>query len=102
MENAIQYALEPKVDPCTIRITAAEDGSALTITVEDNGIGMEPDFLERMLQGQVRTRDKGIGLKNIEERIKLAYGDAHGIQVESSYGHGTKVSVILPLRPEGE
>lgn len=99
VENAIHYALEPSVDPCMIRIYSETDAAAdrLTIVVEDHGPGMRPEHLERVLRGEVQTRGKGIGLKNIDERIKLSFGDVYGIRIESELGAGTKVMVDLPL-----
>ncbi|MNI68858.1 hypothetical protein D3C73_1245750 [compost metagenome] len=57
---------------------------------------MIPELLEQVRSGEVLTQGKGIGLKNIEERIIIAFGDAYGIQVDSELGKGTKVSIYLP------
>ncbi|MNC78269.1 hypothetical protein D3C75_1304370 [compost metagenome] len=61
---------------------------------------MEADFLKRLLNGEVETRGTGIGLLNIRDRVRLAFGEEYGIYVESTVGFGTKVSVLLPFPQE--
>jgi two-component system sensor histidine kinase YesM len=97
LENAIHYGLEPMVEPCLITIKAFEEQGRLVLAVEDQGPGMEPSRLEQVRRGEHQPKGKGIGLKNIEERIKLAFGDAYGIHIDSEPGKGTRVYVYLPL-----
>ncbi|MNJ56677.1 Sensor histidine kinase YehU [compost metagenome] len=104
LENAIHYALEPKIDTCHIRIVvaaAAERNGGLDIRVEDDGPGMTPEFLTNLRQGRVQTRGKGIGLSNIEDRIKLTFGHEWGIRIESEPGARTAIHVRIPYR-QGE
>ncbi|AEI43090.1 cache domain-containing sensor histidine kinase [Paenibacillus mucilaginosus] len=101
LENAIQYGLEPKIGPCTIRVYAEAVEDKLFLVVEDNGAGMEEEYVQRLLQGAVQTRGTGIGLLNIRERIQLTFGEPYGIEVESRKGAGTRVKVLLPLQQEG-
>lgn len=96
VENAINYGLEQMIDTCTIKIHAYAEHELLFITVEDNGPGMEEQFVAQLLSGEVKTKGSGLGLKNIEDRIKLLYGDAYGLQVESEPNGGTTVKLILP------
>ncbi|MBA4493779.1 sensor histidine kinase [Paenactinomyces guangxiensis] len=96
LENAIHYALEPMVSPCKITIRAEDTPKNLMLIVEDNGPGMDPGFLEKVQQGEVRSKGNGVGLKNIDERIKLAFGEPYGIRLSSEPGRGTSVSVVLP------
>lgn len=100
LENAIQYGLEPQIEPCTIRIYAQERGDRLAIIVEDQGPGMDEPYLRKVLSGEVETRGSGIGLKNIQDRMKLAFGESYGMLLESTVGSGTKVMVMLPLTQE--
>jgi two-component system sensor histidine kinase YesM len=101
LENAIHYALEPMIEPCTIRITAIEEQERIVLVVEDNGPGMSKDKLEQVRKGEFRAEGKGIGMKNIEERIVIAFGDPYGIHIESEQGKGTKVFIYLPYQLEG-
>jgi two-component system sensor histidine kinase YesM len=96
LENAIQYALEPGVDGCHIAIRAYETADAFCVAVEDDGPGMPRDTLARLRQGALRTRRQGIGLLNIDERIKIAFGDAWGLEVDSEPGRGARVVLRLP------
>ncbi|MFK7693281.1 sensor histidine kinase [Paenibacillus sp. HJGM_3] len=101
LENAIHYALEPTIDPCHITIRGREESDFLLLTVEDTGAGMAPDTLERLRSGQLQTKGKGIGLLNIDERIKLAFGEQYGIRIESEPGQGTRITIALPRGTEG-
>jgi two-component system sensor histidine kinase YesM len=96
VENAIHYALEPRVEPCRIAIIAREKDGALFLRVEDDGPGMTPDFLELLRNGQVTTRRQGIGLTNIQERIELTFGAPWGIELHSESGTGTSIHVCFP------
>ncbi|WP_138751153.1 sensor histidine kinase [Paenibacillus sinopodophylli] len=96
VENAINYGLEQMIDTCMIKIGAYTKDNWLFITVADNGPGMEQSFVAQLLSGQVKTKGSGLGLKNIEDRIKLLYGEAYGLSVESDPNGGTCVKLMLP------
>lgn len=101
LENAIQYALEPKLEPCTIRLYARREDKGIRLTVEDNGPGMDEQLLDKLRNGEIHTRGKGIGLMNIDERIKLSFGEEYGLSITSHPGQGTKIGVLLPGDREG-
>ncbi|KZE71535.1 two-component sensor histidine kinase [Paenibacillus polymyxa] len=96
VENAIHYALEPRIEPCRITIVVRESEGALFLRVEDDGPGMTPDFLEKLRSGQITTRGRGIGLANIQERINLTFGTHWGIELHSESGTGTSIHVCIP------
>ncbi|WP_160720729.1 sensor histidine kinase [Bacillus sp. USDA818B3_A] len=96
VENAIHYALENMVDVCKIRIYSDLYQDRFQLIVEDNGPGMEPAFLEKLRKGEVKTRGQGIGLSNINERIKLSFGNDYGVKIESEPNNGTKIIIVLP------
>lgn len=96
VENAIHYALEPSIDPCRIRIRARAEGDKVIIEVEDDGPGMTQEFLEQLHEGRIQTRGQGIGLSNIQERIRLTFGDEGGMVMSSKPGSGTVVSISIP------
>jgi two-component system sensor histidine kinase YesM len=88
-----------------IRITGRRLGDRIELKIIDNGIGMRPETLQKMLTNTIHT-DR-YGLKNVEERIKLRYGTDFGIHIASIYGAGTTVQIILPvdnaeIREDGE
>jgi two-component system sensor histidine kinase YesM len=96
LENSIHYALEVMLEPCRIRIRTDRRPGCLVLIVEDNGPGMDPLLLKQVRTGEAETRGSGIGLKNIEERIVLAFGEGSGIEIYSEPGEGTTVCVIIP------
>lgn len=100
LENAIQYALEPAIGICRINIDAQGDGDTLTIVVEDNGPGMANDTLERLRSGKLEAKGKGIGLLNIDDRIKIAFGHRYGLRIDGESGKGTRISIDLPYGSE--
>lgn len=97
IENAIRYALEPQIEPCIITVAGVTDGSSLELTVSDTGPGMTPDFIRALKQGGVKTRGEGIGLANIDERIRLVFGQEWGADIESEPGRGTWIHVRIPF-----
>ncbi|MBP1975869.1 sensor histidine kinase [Cohnella thailandensis] len=78
-----------------IRLTGKRLGDRIELKVIDNGIGMRPDTLRAMRSGS--PDPTGYGLRNVEERIKLRYGNDYGIRIGSHYGAGTTVQLILPI-----
>ncbi|MEC3606747.1 cache domain-containing sensor histidine kinase [Bacillus glycinifermentans] len=97
-ENAITYCLEPVIEPCRIAIKAFAKDGFVYLTVKDNGPGMDENFLEQANDGLVQTRGKGIGLQNIDERIKLMFGEDYGLNISSEKSKGTKITIKIPFR----
>ena len=100
VENALYHGIKNKRGKGMIRVTGREEGEDLVFVVEDDGIGMMPEELERMrglISGEVTEEDPhGFGIANVASRIRLHYGEAYGITAESTYGSGSKVSVRIP------
>ncbi|MCY8565173.1 sensor histidine kinase [Bacillus sonorensis] len=97
-ENAITYCLEPVLDPCRISIKAWKSGGFAYLTVKDNGPGMDEDFLDKAKKGLVQTRGKGIGLQNIDERMKLMFGGGYGLHISSQKNKGTEITIKIPFQ----
>jgi two-component system sensor histidine kinase YesM len=101
VENAIRYALEPNIEPCTISVSIVRDGDTLDLMVSDNGPGMTGEFIRDLQQGRIPTRGEGIGLANITDRVQLVFGQEWGAEIESTPGEGTTIHVRIPyLRGE--
>ncbi|MCX5016305.1 histidine kinase [Streptomyces sp. NBC_00555] len=96
VENAVKHGLEDSPEECRITITARDAGAEAVITVEDNGIGMDPALLRRILAGEHAGSSSGIGLPNVDERIRQVYGDDYGPVIETGIGAGLKVTVRIP------
>ncbi len=95
VENAVRHGLESKDGLGRITIIAEDAGAECRISVEDDGLGMEPEHLRRILAGDVSATG-GVGLANVDERLRQVYGDEYGLVVETGPGAGTKVNVRLP------
>ncbi|MGO0062447.1 histidine kinase [Brevibacillus fluminis] len=104
VENAIYHGIEQMADPGFIRIRAAVIGERILFQVSDNGLGMRPDVCAQILQGEHQSKGgSGVGVKNIHERIRLYYGEAYGVSIESEEEMGTVVSIWIPfIEPKGE
>ncbi|HVB26845.1 MAG TPA: histidine kinase, partial [Mycobacteriales bacterium] len=101
VENAIRHGLEGTDRPGLVEITIQDEDSVVLITVEDDGAGMEPAGLRQLLEGEA-TDAPGVGLRNVDERLRAVYGDDYGLVVETAVGAGTKVSLRVPKsRPGG-
>lgn len=92
VENTFKHAWFG--ESIAIVITGKRQGNNIELKVIDNGIGMRPKTANRLLIGP--SQSGGYGVKNVNERIKLRYGDQYGIRIASIYGGGTTVQIILP------
>lgn len=93
VENAVRHGLENREAPGTISITALERGPECWISVEDDGVGNEPDIIRRSLSGEPGDH---VGLANVDERLRRAFGNDHGLVVETAPNAGTKVTMRVP------
>ncbi|MFH5185002.1 sensor histidine kinase [Paenibacillus sp. TAB 01] len=107
VENAIQHGIEPKVQGGCIQIglRAGQRGghAVLHIQVKDNGEGMTDEEAARLTDRlstvrSLRTTGSGIGLTNIQSRIKLYYGDEGELTWSSRRGQGTEINLYLPYK----
>lgn len=96
VENSINYGLENTLGICRITVKAVPDSDCLNITVIDNGPGIPDELLKKLAQGEVKPKGSGIGLQNIDHRIKLIFGEEFGLSVTSELGVGTKVLIRIP------
>ncbi len=105
VENAILHGIEPVGEESTIYIKGWEEGSEVIIEVSDTGRGMTDEETERLklkLQGIAEVsggRGNGIGLKNVHDRIHMAFGEKYGLNIYAKLGCFTKVAINLPKNP---
>lgn len=95
VENAVRHGLEGKQGPGRITINAEDAGAECVISVDDDGVGMDPARMRAVLAGDAAA-EAGIGLANVDERLRQVYGDAHGLTVETAEGAGMRVSLRVP------
>ena len=96
IENAIYHGLNRMIDEGFIEIRIYEDGDDVVFTVEDNGVGMTKEQCDRILHREVKGQTGGIGIKNVNDRVKIYFGEQYGITIESELDEGTKVSIRMP------
>ena len=103
VENAVRHGLSSKPGLGTVTIVAHDAGAECLITVEDDGVGMNPDVLVQPLDNTDPSGEVGqhLGLANVDERLRAAFGDAFGLVVETAPRAGTRVSMRVPkFRPD--
>ena len=97
-ENAVYHGMEGMYGDGEIEIRAYEKDGLLYIDVTDNGEGMTQDQIDHLMQGDVVSskRGSGIGVRNVNERLKYCFGKEYGIQVFSEIDEGTTVRICIP------
>lgn len=95
VENAVKHGLEGAVTSSRITISALDAGSEAEVVIEDDGIGMDPERLRHILRGE-GGKSTGVGLLNVDERLRQVYGDDYGLVIETGIGAGMRITVRLP------
>jgi two-component system sensor histidine kinase YesM len=101
VENAVMYGVEKTIDGCTIEIHSFQQNDKVYLTITDDGPGMSQDILKKVISDIENDRNgvsktRGIGLYNVNARIKYAFGEEYGLNIQSEEGKGTCVTLILP------
>ena len=94
VENAVRHGLEAKEGPGHITIAAHDSGAFAEVTIEDDGVGMDPVQLQSVLAGH--TDGDHVGLRNVDSRLRQVYGDDHGLIIETAPGEGTLITMRVP------
>ena len=104
VENAIYHGMEFMDGDGEIDVKVFKEDDSLYFKITDNGLGMSEDMVETLLSKDFVSSKKGsgIGVKNVNERIKLYFGSEYGLKVESEPDEGTKITIHLPAVVYGE
>ena len=95
VENAIHHGIEEKTDGRgKISVRGWKEDNCVWFMVEDNGVGMEQKVADKILT----MESKGYGVRNVDERIRLCYGEKYAMKVESVVGKGTKMTIHFPAK----
>ncbi len=95
IENVLEHAIYNRNAPVNILVSAKEEAGRIVFKIVDDGIGMKGDILKSVLSGEGSVKN-GYGIKNVDERIKLQYGNDYGLSVFSKLGIGTTITVVIP------
>ncbi|OME96729.1 MULTISPECIES: sensor histidine kinase [Paenibacillus] len=96
VENALEHAMSE--EPLHIRIVAYQEEGTIVMKVIDNGVGMSEETISKILG--YKDQSGGYGIRNVNERIKLQFGESFGVTMESELGLGTTVRIVIPLYRE--
>lgn len=94
VENAVRHGIESVERGGSLSITAYDEGALTIVTIEDDGVGMDPQRLAHALAGELSGVH--IGLRNVDTRLRETYGDAFGLVVHTAPGAGTLITVRVP------
>ena len=98
IENAIYHGINQLQEKGEIRITASIEDDNILFRIMDNGYGIKPKVLKDILHQESKgEHNMGVGLKNVNERIKLCYGTEYGLEIDSELDVGTTVTICIPL-----
>ena len=97
VENAVIHGISPKPEGGTVHIVINRVGNELLLQVDDDGVGFDPGAVDGASAADERP---SIGLRNVDERLRMLYGDAYRLTMESTPGQGTRVILRIPLPPQ--
>ena len=101
IENAINHGLDLLVEEGRITVQVCQDGEDILFFVQDNGVGMSEEQLRTILQHDPKDRT-GIGIKNVNDRLKIYFGKQYGLHISSELDVGTCVEIRMPKIKEGD
>lgn len=101
IENSINHGLDLMVEEGRIDVRVRFDGDDIVFSVQDNGVGMGPEQLEAIMQHGPTDRT-GIGIKNVNDRLKIYFGRNYGLSITSEPDVGTCVEIRMPRIREGD
>ena len=101
IENSINHGLDLMVEEGRIDVRVRFDGDDIVFSVQDNGVGMGPEQLEAIMQNGPTDRT-GIGIKNVNDRLKIYFGRSYGLSITSEPDVGTCVEIRMPRIREGD
>lgn len=94
VENAIRHGIEPRPEPGLVQVHGEAVGTECVISVEDDGVGMDPELAVTLLSGH--GDPSCVGLANVDRRLRSVYGPYYGLMVETAQAAGTRVIVRVP------
>ncbi len=99
LENSIVHGIEKKAGQGLVKISGRLENGIVVFDISDNGVGMNPERMKGIFEDKsdiLEDEDMHIGIKNVDKRLKIYYGEQYGIQIKSEEGLGTHVSIIFP------
>ena len=101
LENAITHGLDLMVEPGHIDVEVCREGEDILFRVRDDGVGMDEEQVRHILHSEPGDRT-GIGIKNVNDRLRIYFGEGYGLRIESELDEGTCVEIRMPQVREGK
>ncbi len=102
VENAIYHGLKPKRGKGMITVTGIAKDNEIVLTVSDTGAGMDKEELDKLRQRVIDEDTTSFGLISVYKRLRLLYGDECRLDIDSTPGEGTSISIHIPGKAEIE
>lgn len=99
VENAVKHGIQPKMCPGMVQISAKLVNGEMLFVIKDDGVGIDNERLPKILLPGFGSGN-GVGLSNVNERLKSLYGEEYGLKIKSEPDKGTEVYVRIPLNEE--
>lgn len=96
VENAVKHGVMPKMGEGTVHITIRRAGNEMYVEIADDGVGISPDILPHVFKPGFGSAS-GVGLSNVNERLKSLFGPDSALRIESKVNRGTRVYFKIPL-----
>lgn len=96
-ENALYHGIKPKGEKGIIKLKVDLVGKLMKISIEDNGVGMTEEELEKVMNDKINNNNLSFGLRGTVERLKIFYGISEVYKIESRKRYGTKVTITIPI-----
>ena len=101
IENSINHGLDLLVEEGRIQVEVLQDGDDILFRVRDNGVGMSQEQVDAILEQDPEDRT-GIGIRNVNDRLRIYFGAPYGLNITSELDVGTCVEIRMPKVREGE
>lgn len=104
IENAINYGKGDASKKLKLILTVELKGGNIKLSIQDNGVGIDEKTLESLRIGinsktmKNNSKHKNIGIRNVNQRLKLNYGESYGVSINSQQGEGTNIVIIIPYK----
>jgi len=96
-ENALYHGIKPKGEKGNIKLTVVLIDNLMKISIEDDGVGMTEEELERVVSDKIENNNLSFGLRGTIERLRIFYGISQVYEIESRKRYGTKVTIKIPI-----
>lgn len=94
VENAVRHGMYNSQDEGHVFVRAKDADTYAEISVEDGGVGADPEFMAKLMRGE--AEGSHVGLRNVDLRLRQAYGPGHGLHIETAIDAGMNVSMRIP------